>query len=392
MSELLSSSGQAVPIVAVGPAHRKRGLPREGILWVLVTVGLIVVGMFKGINLLILLAYLMISVLVLNWWLSRKHLNGLQAVRVPSGTIFAGSPFLWYVEVRNDVSHVLTGWLIHDHGPSHELGWFGVRLESGHFLRLRGEVTLPQRGIYRTEALSASTRYPFGLYARVIQLSPPEERIVLPKLGTLEMDRFRHWLTRSTRGDGRMHQRIRHLVSSEADLHGLRPFRTGDSPRWIHWRTSARRNELMVREFEDSSPPNLMVVVEPWTPEKPSAADRLRLEWTISLAATICKEWCREPEARLGLIIARSDAVYLQSGVGSDHARRALECLAVEMGSPSASASQWMENAPRTGVSQWVVLSSKPNSTVAAELTSLLGRPTATLQPQERLAWYQVPG
>jgi uncharacterized protein (DUF58 family) len=208
-------------------------------------------------------------------------------------------------------------------------------------------------------------------------------------LGVLETERFRHWLARSTRGDGRQHQRIRHLVSSEADLHGLRPFRTGDSPRWIHWRTSARKNELMVREFEDSSPPNLMLVVEPWLSPAPANHEKQQLEWAISLAATICKEWCRESESRLGLLISRPDAIFLPVSVGADQGHRALKLLAIEMGTPSIPVGDWLGKVPRMSTAQWLVITSKPNSTLAAELAAALGRPVATLQAMERVAWYQ---
>lgn len=389
MSTPIISPGQAFRVTAAKPDRRKRGLPREGIFWVFVGTGLIVTGIYKSINLLILLAYLMIAVMALNWWLSRRHLHGLRAVREANENTFADSPALWYVDVHNDTQNALTGWIVHDSGPNHELAWFGVRLEPGHTLRLRDEVVIPERGRYVTSPLMASTRYPFGLFSRVVELAPSDERIVLPKLGSLETERFRHWLARSTRGDGRMHQRIRHLVSSEADIHGLRPFRPGDSPRWIHWRTSARLNELMVREFEDSSPPNLMLVVEPWAPPATMSDDLSRLEWMISLAATICKEWCREPEARLGLIVSRPQATYLPISVGQEHAHRALKLLAVENGSPSVPSLDWLDKVPRMGVARWLVLTSKPNSTLAAELTSQIGRPVATLQPQERVAWYQ---
>ncbi len=58
------------------------------------------------------------------------------------------------------------------------------------------------------------------------------------------------------------------------DLYGVREYRAGDPLRRIHWKTSARRGELVVREFE---PPGLKVLAllldsEPATPQ---AADQL---------------------------------------------------------------------------------------------------------------------
>ncbi len=49
----------------------------------------------------------------------------------------------------------------------------------------------------------------------------------------------------------------------------------------------------MVREYEDSMPPRLLLIVDPWLPKKPKEADRDRLESLLSLAAGICREWRR---------------------------------------------------------------------------------------------------
>jgi len=58
------------------------------------------------------------------------------------------------------------------------------------------------------------------------------------------------------------------------DLYGVREYRAGDPLRRIHWRTSARRGELVVREFE---PPGLRVLALLLDPEPGSraAADQL---------------------------------------------------------------------------------------------------------------------
>jgi uncharacterized protein (DUF58 family) len=53
------------------------------------------------------------------------------------------------------------------------------------------------------------------------------------------------------------------------DLYGVREYRSGDSLRRIHWKTSARRGELVVREYE---PPGLKVLALLLDPEPATAA------------------------------------------------------------------------------------------------------------------------
>jgi len=76
---------------------------------------------------------------------------------------------------------------------------------------------------------------------------------------------------RSSRRRPRVHP------TAQAEIHGVRSYRSGDNPRLIHWRTSARRGELMVRELEDVPSDNLLVIVDPTHPQplshRPSLED-----------------------------------------------------------------------------------------------------------------------
>ncbi len=58
------------------------------------------------------------------------------------------------------------------------------------------------------------------------------------------------------------------------DLYGVREYRSGDSLRRIHWKTSARRGELVVREFEPPGLRVLALILDP-QPATPAAADQL---------------------------------------------------------------------------------------------------------------------
>jgi len=85
------------------------------------------------------------------------------------------------------------------------------------------------------------------------------------------------------------------------DLYGVREYRAGDPLRRIHWRTSARRGELVVREFE---PPGLRIVgllLDP-TPATPEAADQVaRLAaseaWDCLRSGGRVVAWCPGREA-----------------------------------------------------------------------------------------------
>src|SRR5205085_9553237 len=115
----------------------------------------------------------------------------------------------------------------------------------------------------------------------------------------------------------------------EVEFHGLRTFRPGDSPRWIHWRTSARRGELMVREFDQGSHYDLLLIVEAYEPE----GGKSHLEAAVSLAASIAWQWARDGGDRVVLAIAGRESTVLATRDGRDPVSGVLACLADAHGS-----------------------------------------------------------
>src|SRR5690606_33052987 len=67
----------------------------------------------------------------------------------------------------------------------------------------------------------------------------------------------------------------------------LRSFRYGDNPRMIHWRTSARQNSLMVREYHEIRDRDLLVLLD-LDADPTREEELLRVELAVSFAATVC--------------------------------------------------------------------------------------------------------
>ena len=177
----------------------------------------------------------------------------------------------------------------------------------------RREITLRDRGLYRFSELELISRYPFGFLEQSMRLGSPQELLVYPRLGKLSR-RFLH----VQRDDHLRRQGHRPGVSpEEAEYHGLREFRAGDSPRWIHWATTARRARLMVKEFEARHNRDVAVLLEPWLPAQPDSEDRRLLELAISFTATLLVELCSRQNSHVLLGIA-ADPPLIRHGPSSD--------------------------------------------------------------------------
>ena len=291
--------------------------------WALAVTFVLLIGWFRSINLLVLLGYLMAGILLLSALAAARVLRDLRAQRRIEQPIYAGSPCAASVQVAS-VRGARLGVRVEDVGPAHRLSWFVDRLECGGCL-LQGQVVLSRRGRYRWGPVLASSGYPFGLVYRRKELAPAEEVVVLPRLGRLHRGPFRRLLwSAGSDPDRRWRQPRRHAAAQE-QVHGLRPFRAGDNPRAVHWRTSARRGEWMVREFEDLPTENLILVFDPavYTDGKDD------FEAAVSLAATIVAEWRGDRGGRLIAIVGGEKALMLDEPSGAAHSLRVLEQLAV---------------------------------------------------------------
>ena len=207
------------------------------------------------------------------------------------------------------------------------------------------------------------------------------------------MPGFRRWLERLARGDGRLRHLARPSMIHQDDLHGLRPFRPGDSPRWIHWRTSARRNEKMVREFERASGQNLIVVVDCAHQQAPADRPDPQFEELLSLAATICWEWGQHNNDQLFLLVADREPVIHSGPCTRERALAMLNSLALVGAGTAAPADTAM-----TAISHRllpdapvVLLSLREKSPLRDRLVAATNRPVLHLTTATASEFYRPP-
>src|SRR5262249_33260931 len=157
--------------------------------------------------------------------------------------------------------------VLQDRGPGTSPTWNVPVLAGGAARHLRQELSFDRRGLVTLGPLVVSSSFPFGLARRTVELAPAQETVVLAPLGPVHRRRLQPHGAQVTRTLGHTGPHARRHPAAQADLHGLRSFRSGDSTRWIHWRTTARKGELMVREFEEAPADNLILVLEVQPPE-----------------------------------------------------------------------------------------------------------------------------
>ena len=284
-------------------------LTREGLIYFLGGVLLLAAGLWQQVNLILLVFTLSAGPFLASIFGGRTMLRRLSVVRRLPAYVFSGDPLVidytlengrrWFaalaVFVEDSlvpVDRSITGAVERDtasvfregRGPRSGAGSLGIRE--------------PRRGKYRFRDLDVGTRSPFGLVEHRVTIGLSDQIVVYPTIGRLTRRWFQMQRQATENRRGQRHDRS----AQQVEYHGLRDYRSGDSPRWIHWRTSARRGELMVKEFEQQNEQDLAILIDPWLPRtKASAEQREALEQAISFAATLCLETCRHHGRRLVL-------------------------------------------------------------------------------------------
>jgi uncharacterized protein (DUF58 family) len=171
------------------------------------------------------------------------------------------------------------------------------------------------RGRYRIEEAVVVVEDPFGLERREPRVAEPASLVVYPRL--VDLDR----LFTESGANSRDGRRLLMQRPSGYDLHSVRDYVEGDSLRKVHWRSTARRGHLMVKELEDSPRDDVAVVLDCWRGTPGDIFDT-----AVRAAGSILKAYARR--SRRAALVVGGSTVEIQRVQAEGDWRRALELLA----------------------------------------------------------------
>ena len=287
----------------------------EGWIYLLI-LGFIGVGaVLRNVNLLILMSGLMIAPLLVNWRLGVLWLKTLTAERTLPEQLYArhlasvlwkchnaSNLSAWSVEIYDDV-RLASGADLANAGDEEsnlaaavattrrdtvtETGrrmpaipwrrWLGrfLGVRTGIFQQFNARLSLPRitphrselasyrvyftrRGHYHIGPALLTTRFPFGLISSRILISSEIGFWVAPALGHLTSEWNRRF--RSTVLGSEATKRRRSL--EEDEFFGLRPWRAGDGRKHIHWRSTAKFGQPIVKQHEQPENRDFAMVLD----------------------------------------------------------------------------------------------------------------------------------
>ena len=349
-------------------ARNRFFLPMEGRIAVVILIVLFVGAMIGRNNPLLLVFSLLATPFILNGFATFTLLKRMGVSRRLPDRAEAGRPVsidvrlhnrrrwlpAWLMTVRDEVRGVGEGATGHDQTALFPQVTF-LKANPRSTTDLSYRLRLPERGRYRFGPCQLNTRFPIGLVERGLILGIEDDLLVHPRVGKLSAA----WRRRLKKGTELVASAARQSGSFDDDFHRVREYQQGDDPRAIHWPTTARRGELIVREFRESRDRPLAVLVDlyrnptgrrvapadtPSRPDvKPSLLDRLwrlidpsaghddatpiepderldsRVELALALAATLCVDHLRSSQqSHVYCAIAAAEPIAWDSSTRAD--------------------------------------------------------------------------
>jgi len=326
---------------------RELKLTPEG--WVyLIVLGFISVGaVLRNVNLLIFMAGMMYAPLLLNWRLGVGRLQSLTASRFIPMRIHANDSTMiqwtcqnrhksypaWNVVVNDSISAVKKS---DDPGSSSDPLALAddMRAPEGWFSRWFGEITLrltqksgrdnrfnaklgfirvnsgksevesyrvffSRRGEYVVGPATISTTFPFGLIVSRLYVPKKETLFVAPEIGHLHPTWEKRVESITTGADAFKRRRS----IQEDEFYALRPWRSGDSKKNIHWRTTARMGQPMVREHDQPNNRDFALVNDLYCPQGDQRSAEF-CERALSFTATAILKMGSSVEGQIAVGIA----------------------------------------------------------------------------------------
>ncbi|QOP45673.1 DUF58 domain-containing protein [Sulfurimonas paralvinellae] len=150
-------------------------------------------------------------------------------------------------------------------------------------LTIKSELSLELRGVHSIGPLIIQTGFPMGLqtFSKTFE-ETKGEIVVYPK--PLEVIHFPFISDEYAMLYGENKSKKK---GGEGEFVSIREYKRGDSPRHIHWPSSAKKGELIVREYQDFLSSSLIIMLDLDKEFNRGSFTETTLEYAISIAASL---------------------------------------------------------------------------------------------------------
>lgn len=181
---------------------------------------------------------------------------------------------------------------------------------------------LRRRGLFDWGPLRLTATDPFGLFRRVREVGGQQQILVYPAV--VDLPHFQA-PPANLPGEGRFRKRT-HYITPNAS--GIREYAPGDAFNRIHWRSTARTGELMVKTFELDPASDIWVILDLERRVNAGREEESTEEYGVRIAASVAHHYIVNNRP-VGLMTFGRDLRVLEPERGQQQLTRILETLAM---------------------------------------------------------------
>jgi uncharacterized protein (DUF58 family) len=209
----------------------------------------------------------------------------------------------------------------HSTVPGYLAGWT-TEVEAKRVRRWSRSATCTRRGLFTLGPTTLLTGDPFGVYTVSLHYPASMPFLILPPVLSLPTIRVSPG---GLSGEGRPRPNAPERTISASSV---REYNPGDSRRWIHWRTTARKESLYVRLFDGTPAGDWWIVLDMDQSAQVGEGDDSTEEHGVVLAASLADRGLQMRRA-VGLVMHGQDLVWLPPKGGDTQRWEILRDLAL---------------------------------------------------------------
>jgi uncharacterized protein (DUF58 family) len=251
---------------------------------VVLTLGSVAVGFAAvntGNNLLYLLLGATLGLIAVSGWFSERTIRDLEILRQTPRGVSAGQDVRIAYQVRARGRYAAMAVEISEQGLAGKA--FVPRVDAGGTTTVRSYNRFTRRGVYPLQTITLSTTFPFGLFVKERDLTLDGELVIWPRADRRvrpSTPAGRPPLSRTLLPAGGPGHR--------GEYRALHEYRAGDDAKDIHWRTTARLQTPVVREYESEATEEFWICLD--TRGEPGEHAERMIEIAASLASSAARE------------------------------------------------------------------------------------------------------
>jgi uncharacterized protein (DUF58 family) len=310
------------------PIRRKPSIDFSfgGLVFCLMSLFMLLAAVNGQVNLLFGVVGLMFGVLIVSYSISRMVLRKVQVRRLLPDHAVVGEPVTVNYEFTNEKRFwpslsVSFAEMEGSEGFVRQPAAYMLHAAAGMVSTVPTEVVPKRRGLLELDHYQISTSFPFGFIKRASIRTERDTMIIYPAIGRVDPR-----LLSLCRAADKTGPTMRPRRGGTDEFYGVKEYRTGENPRWIYWRRSARTGVLVSKEMTQVSPPRLALLVDTFQNGR-SAAANSGVEKTIAMAASLASH-ALEAGLLVGLMAWNGHWAGIQPQRGKRHRRDLLAVLA----------------------------------------------------------------